>query len=139
MPDFSGIPRGRLPAREVIATSGAPHTPIPPRAPMPSSEHVEFRGHHWSANVPVALISAALTALGMWLSRPPALPADDTLRRDVRDLATEQRVQQQNHRDAMAAISSSEMNTNACRVDLAGLREDVRVLTRLVDELKSRP
>ena len=132
-----GFPRAKLPSiREVDATSGAPHTP-PPRLPLPSQD-IEFKGRGWSANIPAALVSSVATALVMWLTRPPAVPPEDTLRHDVREMAIEQRAQKQDDRETRAQQAQHEQQLNAVRVEVSGLRADVARLTRLVEEQQAR-
>jgi hypothetical protein len=69
----------------------------------------------------------------------PAVPADDTLRRDLRELAIEQRAISQSDRETRAQQAQQEQHINAVRADVASLRADVRELTRAVDEYRKKP
>jgi septal ring factor EnvC (AmiA/AmiB activator) len=131
-PNVPGVPGVRLPAVEVNAPRDVPHSPLPPR---PQPEYVELRGRGWSANIPAVAITGIVTAVVMRLTTP-AVPPDDTLRRDVRDLATEQRAIAQSDRETRAQQSQHEQQLNAVRADVASLRADVRELVRAIDELK---
>jgi hypothetical protein len=139
-PNVPGYPTARVPAREVMATSGAPHTQPPPRLVQTSGHDIEIRGRTWNLNLPGAVLIGVLSAFGgRLLPQSPAVPPEDSLRRDMKEFAVEQRAQQQDSRETRAGQAQHETQLNAVRADVAGLRSEVRELTRVIEELKRRP
>lgn len=88
MAELPGFPqRHRDAARVRAATSIAETVAAPPTAP----EHVALRWRGLAAFIPSSVVTAVVMALIAHFTAAPALPADDAMRAQVRDIAADVR------------------------------------------------
>lgn len=111
-PHVPGIPGTKLPspAVEEEPARGSHHDlraeleeslPAPPKVPESEApaRGVKMSGKGWSVTLPIALVTSVLSAIGMHFVAPGGVPADDELRRDVREIRSDAR----ESRDALRA------------------------------------